>query len=407
MHLHPILSALLRSKTGAALIVAQVALTLAIVCNALFVIDARLATAARPSGVDDAGVFQLTYYGIGTIPDPAAMMQRDLEVLKAIPGVIAAADVNSFPISRSGWNMGLSADPTRAESVIGAGVYFSGESVVDAFGLRLVEGRDFEPADVRELTARNGNLQADTVILSRHLARLLLPDEATVVGKTIHLGAGADAHPMRVVGVVDTLMSSSGQASPDAHRAFILPVRYFSDRAQYAVRTAPADRARVMAEAEKALTALRKDRVLTNHRSMSEIRETRYRQENAGANMLIAVVVGLLVVTAGGIVGVSSIWVSQRRKQIGVRRALGARRSDILRYFLSENLLITTTGIVLGVGLALGLNQYLVSHVELARLPPGYIVAGVPAMWALGVIAVLGPAWRAAAVPPAVATRTT
>ena len=119
----------------------------------------------------------------------------------------------------------------------------------------------------------------------------------------------------------------------------------------------------------------------------------------------MAVTIVLLLVTASGIVGIASLWVNQRRKQIGVRRALGARRRDILRYFVAENVLITSVGIAVGVGLALGLNQYLVSKVELARLPIVYLVGAMVAVWALGVIAVLGPAWRAASVPPAIATR--
>lgn len=407
MQLHPILSALLRSKTGALLIVAQVALTLAIVCNALFVVQARLATADRPSGVDEDDVFYLAFVGTTTIPDRAAMLQRDVETLRAIPGVVAAAPVNAIPLSRSGWSTGLSTDPNRPDSTIEAAVYMSGESLVAAFGLRLVEGRDFEPAEVREIADREGALAADSVILSRQLARELFPDAATAVGQTVYIGTGSEAPRMRVVGIVDTLMSPGAPASRAAYRAFLLPVRYLDDRAAYAVRTAPGQRSRVMAAADQALTALRNDRVRIALRSMTEVREGRYRHERAGANMLIAVVVGLLLVTGSGIVGVSSLWVNKRRKQIGVRRALGARRRDILGYFLTENLVITTAGLVLGVALALGLNQYLVSEVELGRLPLTYVVAGMAALWALGLAAVLGPAWRAASVPPAVATRTT
>jgi putative ABC transport system permease protein len=138
---------------------------------------------------------------------------------------------------------------------------------------------------------------------------------------------------------------------------------------------------------------------------MGELRESRYRQEHAGANMLIAVTIGLLLVTASGIVGVASLWVAQRRKQIGIRRALGARRADIIKYFVTENLIITTVGVVLGVAMAIGLNQYLVSTVELSRLPVEYLGGGAIAAWALGLVAVFGPAWRAATVAPATATR--
>jgi putative ABC transport system permease protein len=117
------------------------------------------------------------------------------------------------------------------------------------------------------------------------------------------------------------------------------------------------------------------------------------------------VIVALLGVTALGIVGLASFWVAQRRKQIGVRRALGATRGDILHYFQTENFLIVTLGIVLGMVLAFGLNLLLMQHYELPRLPFWYLPVGAVALWALGQLAVLAPALRAAAVPPVVATR--
>ena len=106
-----------------------------------------------------------------------------------------------------------------------------------------------------------------------------------------------------------------------------------------------------------------------------------------------------------GIVGMASLWVNQRRKQIGVRRAIGARQRDILRYFLVENFLVTSFGIAVGLALAVALNQWLVSALEVPRLPLHYLPGGVVALWALGLLAALGPAWRAARIPPAEATR--
>jgi putative ABC transport system permease protein len=121
--------------------------------------------------------------------------------------------------------------------------------------------------------------------------------------------------------------------------------------------------------------------------------------------MLIAVSALLLLITCSGIVGMASLWVTQRRKQIGVRRALGARRLDILRYFVMENFLITSGGVFGGVLLGVALNQLLVSKLEMARLPVGYLASGAAVFWLLGVIAVYGPAWRAASISPASATR--
>src|SRR5204863_140694 len=123
---------------------------------------------------------------------------------------------------------------------------------------------------------------------------------------------------------------------------------YLRDDGNYVVRAEPGQTARVMRDADQALARISRDRVRINLRTIAEMRARRYRAERSGATMLIAVTIGLVLVTASGIVGVASLWVSQRRKQIGIRRALGARRRDILMYFVGENLLITTAGVIAG-----------------------------------------------------------
>jgi putative ABC transport system permease protein len=113
----------------------------------------------------------------------------------------------------------------------------------------------------------------------------------------------------------------------------------------------------------------------------------------------------LLAITAAGIVGLTSFWVGQRRKQIGVRRALGATRRDILNYFMTENLLISSAGALLGVLLAIAINLWLVTRFEMNRLSLVYVLAGVVILLLLGQGAVLAPAMRASRVPPVEATR--
>jgi len=113
----------------------------------------------------------------------------------------------------------------------------------------------------------------------------------------------------------------------------------------------------------------------------------------------------LLAVTACGIVGLTMYWVAQRRPQIGVRRALGARRIDVLAYFHTENLLIAGAGAVLGIGLGLAVNVWLATNLALTRVSPAYVCAGALVVLALCQVAVLWPALRAASIPPAVATR--
>lgn len=405
MEIRPILSSLLRSKTGALLIAVQIALTLAIISNALYIVKDRLDRSARPSGLDEPNTFYMLMVGTGEAVDPAAMQQRDVETLRAIPGVERAAWVNQFPMSQSGWGLSITTRPDDPSSGVGAAAYFTPYPVSEGFGSRIVEGRDFTADDVREVDPETGQLAADTVLLTRQLAQRLFPDEDSVVGKTVSLGSGPEGVPMQVVGVIDQLISPFAQSSDNAYSSFVLPVRWLANEASYVVTTAPGQRDRVMLAAEEALGKLQDDRMLIFNDTVESQRAQRYQAERSVAGMLLALTIGLLLVTGSGIVGLASLWVAQRRKQIGVRRALGARKVDILRYFLVENAMITTVGIIGGIGLAFALNQFLVSRLELPRLPLEYLGGGMLALWVLGILAAYGPAWRAAAVPPAIATR--
>jgi putative ABC transport system permease protein len=140
-------------------------------------------------------------------------------------------------------------------------------------------------------------------------------------------------------------------------------------------------------------------------RSFSDIRANTYRADRGMAILMGVICLILLAVTGAGIVGLTSFWVGQRHKQIGVRRALGARKVDILRYFQTENLLIAGGGALAGIVLAIGLNLWLMHRFEMDRIPVAYVLLGVAVVLALGQLAVFAPARRAANVPPVVATR--
>jgi putative ABC transport system permease protein len=137
----------------------------------------------------------------------------------------------------------------------------------------------------------------------------------------------------------------------------------------------------------------------------SQIRAEYFQRDTTMIGLLAASGLGLLFVSALGVGGLANFWVQQRRRSIGIRRAIGATRGDILRYFQTENYLIVSVGIVLGLLLAVLLNLVLMTPYELPRLPLYYLPVGALMLWALGQLAVLAPARRAAAVPPVVATR--
>jgi putative ABC transport system permease protein len=146
-------------------------------------------------------------------------------------------------------------------------------------------------------------------------------------------------------------------------------------------------------------------RVVKNVRSLEEMAANSYRRDRSMATVLTIVITLLIGLTALVIVGLASFNVTQRTKQIGTRRALGARRIDIVRQFMLENWLITTTGAVLGVVLTAVVAYWLETSFALPRLDWRYLPVGILSLWALSTLAVIEPARRAASVPPAVATR--
>jgi putative ABC transport system permease protein len=407
MEIRPIFSSLLRNKTGALLIAAQVALSLAIVANALYIIQDRLARTQRPSGVGDEST-QIRF-SVAQIKEPEtpegklAVQERNAQLLRALPGVASVAWTNQTPLSTSGWNMGLSLDTKQAETTTNTALYFGPDSFVKTFQLKLVEGRDFTEQDVEVVDPDKSQSLGRIGIVTQALAKKLFPT-GSAVGKTVYIGTGADALPFQIVGVVERLQSPWAQDGERGELSLMLAQRRTESYSQFAVRTEPGQRDRVMKEAEAAINKV-PGQMVVNNETMEKNRFDLYRGDRAIAWMLSTVTVLLLLVTGSGIVGMATLWVNQRRKQIGVRRALGARKVDILRYFVMENFIITTGGVVAGLLLAVALNQLLVSELELTKLPIAYLAVGSLVLWLVGIAAVYAPAWRASGISPAIATR--
>ena len=173
----------------------------------------------------------------------------------------------------------------------------------------------------------------------------------------------------------------------------------------FVVRTEAGERDRVMKVIEEALFKVNPDRIVSNIRSFDEIRTDAFRDDMAMAVLLAVIGISLLAVTAFGIVGQASFWVTQRTRQIGTRRALGARKRDILRYFQTENALITLIGIATGSALAIGVNALLVQYLGFDELPKMWLPVGGALVLILGQLAVLGPALKASRIAPDIATR--
>ncbi|MDL5368043.1 ABC transporter permease [Xanthomonas sp. NCPPB 2654] len=406
MDIRPILSTLRRHKTAAALIVLEIALACAIVCNALFLIGNRIETLHRPSGIAESELVTVSLGGIGQQVNAAARTREDLAALRAVPGVRNATVLNQVPFVRYSWNTSLSLTPDQERSTLNAAQYMAEEGTLQTLGLRLAAGRDFTPDEYLDLetaqTDKEVQKKGTAIILNRATAEKMFPGQ-NALGKTVYTGPVA----ARVVGIVETLARpNAGNGLAEIDYAMLLPLRLSYTDGLYVLRvTDPARRQEVLASATAALMKVDNSRLVLKQQTYAEIRDEYFQGDRAMVWLLGAVCIALLIVTALGIVGLASFWVQQRTKQIGIRRALGATRGQILRYFQTENFLLASTGIVLGMLLAYAINQWLMGKYELPRLPLYYLPFGALTLWLLGQIAVFAPARRAAAVPPAVATR--
>jgi len=413
MRLHPILAALRRHKTGVALIALQIALTLAIICNAIFIIGQRIARMDRPTGMVEEGLIRISQQwlnapagdNVPAVEQLDAMQRTDLAVLRGLPDVQEVAASSSMPLQGMIWSGYLTLEPQSTGPNVQAAYYYGDEHLRSTLGVRLVAGRDFTPDEIRHHAIRSTAV-SPVVIVSQPVADALFP-RGDALGKTIY----QDGKPATIVGIVQRLQTPtlSKWGSGWSYNSVLEPVRQDDATASYAVRTKPGRERAVMREARKALLAVDPMRLMPDSwgiQPFSEIRAKVYRADRGMAMLMGVISLILLCVTAAGIVGLTSFWVAQRQKQIGVHRALGARKLDVLQHFLLENLFIGGMGATLGLLLAIGLNIWLMRHYAVPRLPMAYMLVGMATILLLGQAAAYVPARRASRVPPVVATRT-
>ncbi|SEK36884.1 putative ABC transport system permease protein [Colwellia chukchiensis] len=397
-----ILRALARNKIGALLIALQIALTLAIMVNAIFMILERQQQMQRASGLDEANSFYLTNTIFAQDYNIISHLQTDLHTIRNTPGVIDAVQINAVPLSGSGWSMALQHQPGEDKDAIGAAIYLVDEHGINSLGLTLIAGTNFSQADV-EIRQDGQSTWPSKTIITQAFAESLYPDDwQAAIGNTVYI---SQHQPMQIIGVVKALQAPWNGWN-GVERSMLVPFHRASKGSYYYIRTEPGQRDRLMPIIEKALAESDKERIIRRVTTVEETRARSYQQHNASNKILITVVITLTLITGFGIVGLAIFSINRRVKQIGTRRALGATKGQIMRYFMLENFLISSIGVTLGCIGAIALNIWLVNTFNFAPIGVELIAFGVIALFIVGQLAVLYPARKAALIPPASATRT-
>ena len=400
MGLGPMLSSLLRNKTGPLLVALQIAVTLAIVVNSLYIVVQRVDKMNRETGMDVDNVIITYVRGFGADFDVINSIANDIDLIKSIPGVVAATVSNHVPLSGSGSGTGLRTVADETIESVNTGRYRWSEEGLDALGIELSRGRNFFPEEVDYILPTSDVGAPPSILVTQQLANDLFGDE-DALGKTVYWGS---MEPSTIVGIIDH-MHGSWVSWDKLGNVVIQPGKPAYTTNKYITRVEPGMRDELTPVIEQKLAESNRRRVVKSVKSLEEMAANSYRRDR-GMAVILSVVIALLIgLTALVIVGLSSFHVTQRTKQIGTRRALGARRIDIIRQFMLENWLITTAGAVLGIFLTAVVAYWLEVSFELPRLDWRYLPAGIVTLWVLSTLAVVEPARRAACVPPAVATR--
>jgi putative ABC transport system permease protein len=401
MEIGPVFRALLRNKTSYVLIAIQIAVTMAIMANSIAIVQERSRLMDRPSGVDEDNIFYLSSTGFSADFDARSAITEDLDAIRNTPGVVDAISTNTVPLQGGGWSSSIRLEPGTDNESTGFAIYFSDEHGIDTFGVDLIMGRNFLPTDVYWQDF-DVNRWAGAGIITRAGAETLFPDDPDgAVGKTVYIN---DDKPITIVGVIDKMQAAWNSWS-GVERSMLVPQIRPSNSTRYVIRSAPGLRDELMPQIEDMLATSNEGRIINGMKTMTDTRKRSYSDDEAMIKLLVFIVGVLTAITGLGIIGLASFSVTRRTRQIGTRRALGATRPAILRYFMLENFLVSTVGVLVGAVLAVGLNIWMVQAFELTRIAWYIIPSAMLVLWLVGQAAVYGPARRASLVPPAVATR--
>ena len=399
LEIKPIFHALCRSKVGALLLLIQIAITTAIVSNAAFIIQDRVTYLNQETGYPEDEILAFHVMHFGKDVQSHQQFELDETMLRAIPGVKDAVYINNIPLSGSGSSSDFSVNSAPEPGLSARTAYFfTDDHAINTLGVELVAGRNFTQDDI--VVTNDNDQRANVTIVTQALLNELFPGE-NGLGKTIFLGD----IPLKVVGVIK---HAKGPWLKDSRPNNIALIPYINPNisGNFLVRTASNDRAEIAKQIEDEMLKNYNKRVIIRIRGLDQDKAQYMAEDTLMMRMLVVLITILLLVTALGIFGLTLFNISKRTKQIGTRRALGARKSAIINYFLVENALICIAGLVLGVIAALILGQLLMQHFSIAALPLGYVAATAIMVFIMSLLAVLGPAKRAANISPSIATRT-
>ena len=384
-----------------ALVVAEVALALVLLVSSGLLLRTLRHLFAVPLGFDPRGLITMQVQAVGHRYDSVAaterLYERQLDAVRAVPGVVAAGFTSQFPMSseRDQYGVHFPASPSQAEKTYGSYRYAVNPGYIEAARIPLIMGRLVDDHD----TAAAPHV----ALLSESLAKARF-GAASPLGQRI--GIGPPGNPFTIVGVVGDVRQVS--LASDNPQAVYLPAAqsWFADSPRSLIVRARGEASALVPAIREAIWSVDKDQPISRVSAMDDLIAASEAERRFALIVFETFGVTALVLAAIGLYGVLAGSVTERTREIGVRMALGASRGEIVSLVVRQALAMTAAGVLIGAAGALfagrGLQSLLFGVTP--RDPVTY--AGVVALLlTASVLAAWLPAWRAARVDPAVTLR--
>jgi predicted permease len=390
-----------RIPVGKMLISAQVALSLVLLVGAALLVQSLRGIENTHTGLDRDHLVIVDVDGSsrGHAGERVFSFAREMtDVLARVPGVraVSYSENGIFSGTESASNVGVpnftaneAADSIARYDAVGAGY-------VSATGARLLQGRDFTLSDAAG---------SNTVILvNESFARFYFGQPERAVGTTIRVG---DSTMAQIVGVIGDVKDHdlTGVVHRRYYTAFQQSPYETPSYNRFIVRTA-GDASAAEGALRRAVVAYDPQLPIVGVDALSELMRSSVRSERLLARLATGFGILALFLAAIGLYGVMTYAIGRRTGEIGLRVALGARKSALIRMVLGEALRLVLVGVIVGIPLALGAMQLIRSQLhDVEPTDPTAIVSAVAVLALSATVAALLPSLRASRVAPLVALR--
>jgi len=402
-----------RQRARAILVIAQVALAVLLLAAAGLTLKSFWRSQHVPLGFNPRGVLTMSIALPRSRYDSPEKIVRFydqlLERVSGLPGVSAAAVCNNEPFDHHDWDSsfhitGTPPDPPGKEPIgemaIVSPDYFR------ALGMPILRGRDFGPEDVR---GRPG-----TVVIDELAAQKFFPGTNPIgkqVDDPVTIGPPtANGIPLTIIGIVPHTRNNAPGEKEDARN---LPMMYFS-ASQFArdeqnlIVSAKAgfNPHSLISPIRDEIAALDRDQAVSDIATMEENVDDSLASQRLTMTLLGAFAGLALILASIGLYGVMALIVTQRTREMGIRFALGASRSDVLRLVLGQGVVLVGIGLAAGLFGALVVSRALRSVLyNVAPLDPAALISALLTLSLVALIACFVPARRASRVDPIEALR--